>query len=238
MARRRGWTLILALVGLMVLPAFRSAKMRLPEALAATEAAAVSGANPRTWNKPLGFGAYRTVSVREGSVFSWSVEVFGVRGGEAKRAYRMVLEGPEAEAWEIECRARAIEAWRKGWSVELTDAFTPRLVCGVSPREERQVLRLVLGSRGRDLRGVVQDARTQSSLFQVRSVHHLEGTRLSTPDPVGYLLEREGSPVAAVETINRGRVWLGPDLDGAARGQVAAAAAALLLYQPDLSPQD
>ncbi len=236
---RRLCTLAAAAALMLVLPAFRKAQMRVPDALSSqTEALAVTGHNPRTWNKPLGFGPYNALSVREGSVFSWSVELFGVRGGSATKHYRLVLEGPDGAAWEVECRNRSIEAWRKGWSVELTAAFTPRLVCGLAAREGERPLRLVLGSDGRKLRGVVSAAGTDATLFEVRSSHQFEGSKLPAAEPVGYLIEHRGAAVAAVETINRGRVWLSPELEGSERGAAAAAAAALLLFDPEQSPQD
>lgn len=242
MSPRRLSILLLLSSCAIALSAFKSAKMELPASLAGSaEALAVTGHNPRTWNRPIGFGPYATSSVREGVEFSWSVEAFGIRGGMAKQRYRLVLEGPEASAWEVECLTRQIEAWRDGWSVELTRAFTPRLVCGLRERSEQRVYRLVLGSSGSRLHGVVHAVGAAESgppLLSVRSVHRLEGSRLPLDEPAGYALERAGTAVAAVETINRGRVWIGPELELESRGPAAATAAALLLFKVELSPQD
>lgn len=237
MLRKRASSVILAAYLLLVLPAFRSAELELPSTLAGAEALAVSGHNPRSWNHPLAFGPYRTAGVREGLEFSWSAEAFGVRGGQAKKPYRLVLETADGASREVECRQRSIEVWRKGWSVELTDAFRPRLVCGFQSSEGR-VQRLVLGSNGMQLRGVVHAAADETPLLTIRSLHRLAGSRLPLGEPAGYALERDGVVVAAVETINRGRVWLGDGLDADDRELAAAAAATLLLYKPDLSPEE
>ncbi len=234
--RKRVYAGMLALFCAVVMPGFKQARMRVPEALAAVVPTDVAGHQVRTLNKPMTFGEYRAGSVREGFEFSWSVEAFGVRGGSARMRYRFVLEAPEGGTREVECRNRAIEAWRKGWSVELTDAFTPRLACGI--HAGGRTLRLVLGSKtGRDLRGALMGAEGEAPLLALRSIHALEGSPLPLEEPAGYVLERGGVAVAAVETLNRGRVWLAPELDAELREIAAATAAALLLYKPDLTPQ-
>lgn len=234
-------TLFILAACVLFLTAFKTARMEVPAGLAGSATVLdVTGHNPRTWNKPIGFGAYRTSTVREGTEFSWSVEAFGVRGGMAKKRYRLVLEAPDAGAWEVECLTRSIEAWRGGWSVELTDAFTPRLVCGLRDRDEQRTYRLVLGSTGNQLRGVVQPGGASDGtrpLLEIRSIHRLEGSRLPFGEPAGYAIDRGATTLAAVETLNRGRVWLAPDLQPEDRGAAAASAAALLLYKPELSPQ-
>ncbi len=236
MVRNRLTTAALALGSALALAGFKEAKVEVPAALAAAAPMEVSGHRVRTLNKPMAFGAYRVTGVREGAEFSWSTEAFGVRGGSARQRYRFVLEGPEGEAREVECRSRSIEAWRGGWTVELTEAFSPRLACGL--RSEGKLLRLVLGSRaGAELRGALVGSEGEAPLLAVRSLHRLEGSRLPLGAPAGYALERDGAAVAAVETLNRGRIWLAPDLDEPTRGTAAAAAAALLLYDPELTPQ-
>ncbi len=229
----------LALCGALASTGFKEARVEVPEALAAAAPMEVSGHRVRTLDKPMAFGGFRVVGVKEGVEFSWSAEAFGVRGGSARQRYRFVLESPAGESREVECRSRAIEAWRRGWTVELTEAFTPRLACGV--KSEGELLRLVLGSGGSraglELRGALLAGESEAQLLALRSLHKLEGTRLPFGEPAGYVLERDGVAVAAVETLNRGRVWLAPDLDPATSGAAAAAAAALLFYNPDLTPQ-
>lgn len=228
--------LVAALLSAVALPGFRNAKLEVPAALRAVTPLDVVGHQVRTLNKPMSFGPYRAGAVREGVEFSWLVEAFGVRGGSASKRYRFVLESPEKSPWEVECRNRGIEAWRGGWTVELTDAFSPRLACGLNGDDK--TLRLVLGSRaGIGLRGAVVRSDGDAPLLAVRSLHKLEGSPLRIDEPAGYVLERDGRVVGAVETLNRGRVWLAEDLDGAMRRTCAAVATALLLYKLELTPQ-
>ncbi len=220
--------------GFVLLPGFRRAELELPPAFAAsgTEPVAVTGHNPRRWGRPLAFGDYRTVAVDEKAEFSWSAAAFGVRGGAARQAYRLAIESPGGGYWEVECRARAVEAWRSGFTVELTDAFTPRLSCAIRDAAG-DLSRFVLASDGRELRGRLEGARGES--LAARSLHRLQGARWKHAEPAGYLIETPaGEPIAAVETLNRGRVWL---TSGATAGPTPAAITALLLYKPELTPQ-
>lgn len=233
--RPRVWWGVLCLAfGFLLLTGFRRAELELPPAFAATggEPLSVAGHNPRRWGKPLAFGEYRTVAVKEKAEFSWSASAFGVEGGFARQAYRLAVEGPRGAYWEVECRGRAVEAWRDGFTVELTDAFTPRLSCAIRD-SAGDLSRFVLASDGRELRGWLEGGRGGS--FSARSLHRLQGARWQQPEPVGYLIETSGGePVAAVEILNRGRVWL---TSSAAGGPTPAAVTALLLYKPDLTPQ-
>lgn len=236
MKHQSSWTAIFCCTAaLILLPGFRKAEMELPSSVIslAGDPLAVDGQNPRRWGKPLGFGAYRSLAVDDGVEFSWSIDAFGVRSGSARQRYRLALDGPDGR-WEVECLARAIESWRDGFTAELTEAFRPRLSCGLFDPQGR-ISRFVLASDGRLLRGHVEDTATGGPRLVVRSVHRLQGSRLPLAEPAGYLLESPtGEPIAAVETINRGRVWLTAEAPG---GPAPAAIAALLLYNVDLTPQ-
>ncbi len=220
----------------VLLPGWKKATMRVPESLSSVLPVDVTGHLVRTPKKPMSFGEFGVEGVRQGVEFSWSTELFGVRGGSASQRFRFVLEAPGGQVREVECRRRAIEAWRDGWSLDLTDAFTPRLACGLLGGGE--TLQLVLGSRlGLELRGVVTHRDGVSPRFEVRSVHQLDGSPLPLEQPAGYAVERDGVVVAAVEVLNHGRVWLSPDLGVDERVTVASLVGALLLYPPELTSQ-
>ncbi len=208
------------------------ARMQVDPALAAVEPFAVEGANPRRWGKPLDFGPYRVEAVRDADVSSFSVEVLGIGAGKAKAPYRFRLVGPD-RALEAECHARGVEAWAAGVVVDVLGARgKPALMCAFRPVEGAGdwVLSLTSAGSGR-YEGALFPVAEPERRATVRSVHRLERSRLPLGEPAGYALAEGDGAVAAVETINRGRVWLpeAPDSDRAAR---AAAAAALLLFRP------
>ena len=65
----------------------------------------------------------------------------------------------------------------------------------------------------------------------VKGTDRLAGTPLPLGETAGYIFEQAGKPIAAVEVINNGAVWLSPDLDPALRGPVTAAISSLLLFE-------
>ncbi|MDX1381609.1 MAG: hypothetical protein R3233_10830, partial [Xanthomonadales bacterium] len=68
--------------------------------------------------------------------------------------------------------------------------------------------------------------------FQVQSIRQFQGSDWPSGEPLGYELKIDDWTVAAVETINQGRVWIDPDLDDRDAARVAAVITALLLYVP------
>ena len=68
---------------------------------------------------------------------------------------------------------------------------------------------------------------------QVRSVHHIEGTRMPTLAPIGYAFSQDGRPVGAVELNGKPVLILPAGTDpGLARTLTIAALALGVLYDP------
>jgi len=155
----------------------------------------VEGSNPRGWNQPISFGAWRT----------------NVVGGTTDGAHRMVLEGP-GQPTNIECRE---------------NEAGPILVCNLSRRGYHTVLQLE-GSDAGTLRQV------GGATYDIRSVHHAAGSSVASSETFGYEIIRDERALAVIETVNQGRVWIDPDATN--RDDLAAAAAALLLWSAGAVP--
>lgn len=70
-------------------------------------------------------------------------------------------------------------------------------------------------------------------VVQFRSVHHLAGTSLTSLTPVGYVFERRGQPVGALELTGRPALILPPRIDpGVARTVTVAATALAIMWDP------
>lgn len=214
--------------------AFAKARIEVPAGLDAVAPHTVTGKNPRTWNRPLAFGPWHTAAVREGATRSWSLEAFGLGGGASKRPYHVMLEGPDGARREVACMTRGAELWRGSFSVDLSRFTAPRLACAIREGERAPHAFLMLGQRGVELAGSL---RLPDGTHEVVSIHKLAGSRIRSSEPVGYATRRESSVSLVVETINRGRVWLAPAADAEASADLAAAAAALLLFEPEISPR-
>lgn len=225
-------TVLMALAATAGPAAAREARLAVDTQLAASASAMpVDGANPRRWGTDLSFGEFRAVGVRDGDHLEWFFAVGNLGTGAAKSASRLTLEGPSG-AVRVECLAKRSVLARGSFSVDLALGKKPLMMCGLDgPDGDRWTLTLT--ERAPDLSGAIQPAEgIGGERLEVRSIHRLEGSKWPLAEPPGYEISKSGRVVAAVEIINRGRVWIGSDLDEATRQRVAAAAAALLLFEP------
>lgn len=226
-------TTVLTAMGALAGPvAAREVRLALdPQLAESASEVPVKGANPRRWGADLSFGDYRAVGVRDGDHLEWFFAVGNFGTGAAKSASRLTLEGPSG-AIRVECLAKRSVLARGSFSIDLALGRKPLLMCGLEgPEEDRWTL--VLTERAPNLTGAIQPADgIAGERLDVRSVHRLEGSKWPLAEPAGYEISKSGRVVAAVETINRGRVWIASDLDADTRLRVAAAAAALLLFEP------
>lgn len=210
---------------------FAKAQMELPAGFDSVEAHPVTGHNPRTWKRPISFGPWHTISVDDGTSKSWSLEAFGLGAGATRHPFHLVLAGPEGAQREVACLTRGFELWRGSFTVDLSGVVKPRLACVIRTDGESPTVSMVLGQDGNKLRGILEGGR---DTYAVASNHRFKGTRITSPEPVGFTISRVGGATAlAVETLNRGRVWIAPDV--ASEADLAAAAAALLLFNPEES---
>jgi hypothetical protein len=217
---------LLVLLSLVLLTACTTVQLDVPEG-----SYAVEGANPRRWNAPLSFGPWRTTGVNEGTTRSWLADLHVIQAAKADQAYRMTL-GDTA----IECHTREVVIGVAGVFIDPSFGSSPLLVCGYEHAGARSVLTLARsGNIEPTLRGQLRDA--TGAALEVRSLHRARGSSIPSGDPFGYEILRDGRRVAIVETINRGRVWIDPNV--ADRDALAAAAAALLLFRdPDAGDVD
>lgn len=187
----------------------------------------VEGANPRRWNQPLSFGAWRTSSVNEGTTRSFLVDLGMLDVGKTDQAYRMTLEGTGVPT-NVECHTREIVVGSAGVFLQASLGREPILVCGFTRGQLRSVLALT--RTGKPEPSLVGELRqVGGTTYDVRSVHRAAGGGLPGGEPFGYEIVRGERPFAVVETVNRGRVWIDPEAPN--RDDLAAAAAALLLFR-------
>lgn len=192
------------------------------------DAVPVEGANPRTWNQSISFGDWRTASVSEGTTRSFLFDLGILDAGKTDQAYRMVLQGPGQQT-NVECHMREVVVGTAGVFAQASLGRDPILVCGLTRKGYRTVLALTrTGKAEPSLAGELRQV--GGATYDIRSVHRAVGGGLPGGEPFGYEIVRDERPLAIVETVNQGRVWIDPDAPN--RDDLAAAAAALLLFKP------
>lgn len=221
---------------LLVLSACTPAQMRMPEGFAADAAAyEVSGHSPRRFNEPVRFGPYSALQMREGSTFSWRVPLPAFDVDRTSKPYDYTMVARDQPPVEVQCRIRA---WTAGMgdashrtTVDLTVMVGPLLACGLR-MDDHVVQVLEVAREGNGLRGRLQSPWGRE--YAVRGVYGYEGTPVTGRLPTGYVIADGGTTLAVVDVLNHGRVHLDRRLDGDQRIYFAAAAAALLLLDPEL----
>ena len=188
----------------------------------------VEGANPRIWNQPISFGEWHTAVVNEGTTRSFLMDLGILDVGKTDHAYGMVIQGL-GDQTNVECHMREVVVGSAGVFVQASLGREPILVCGLWRKGYRTVLALT--RTGKPEPSLVGELRqVGGTTYDIRSIHRAAGGGIPSGEPYGYEILRDEQAYAVVETVNHGRVWIDPDAPN--RDDLAAAAAALLLFKP------
>lgn len=202
-----------------------------PQLASSTEPLLVSGHNPRIWNRPLSFGAFRTEQVSEGGEWTWSTRILGADVGVSWQRYRLLLTDG-TDRVQTECKRRKVFIAKDGLEIDPSAGHLPVLQCAFRPESGGDVWALTLKQSGPRFAGTFSSDTGESS-YVVTSAHRAEGGLFDSAAPLGYVFENDGMTTAAVESANKGRVWIASG-DQSERLRNAAAAAALLLFDPEV----
>lgn len=209
---------------------------RLPEGFAAqADAYAVTGHSPRRFNEPVRIGPYSALEMREGATFSWSLPMGSADLRRTAKPYAFTLVAIDLPPVEVQCLTRA--AWAGTGSealrfeIDMTALDGPMMDCGLRmdgmpPRS------LQLGRKGRGMVGTL-DA-PWGERYEVSSLSHYEGSKWRSGTPTAYRIGTGDNTLAVVDVVNAGRVHLATSIDVEQRVYFAAAAASLLLLDPEL----
>lgn len=231
---KRTACLLLALA--LTLPAsarLKEAALRLPEALASAERLPVSGRQGWKLLERIEFGPNRVHgverSITKGSDLFAAVPGISYEGSKRRQTFTFKLSGEGTAVWRgaaaTNLRRRAMDV---GVEIEFRNksGFTALLSSDARP-EQAWILDLK-EKRELPLEGTLS---LGTQVVTVKGTNKLAGTPLPLGETSGYVFEAGGRPVAAVEVINQGAVWLSSGLDPALRAPVTAAISSLLLFE-------
>lgn len=210
----------------------QEAELLSAPAFSAVQPFSVSGANPRSWKSNLRFGQWHTAKAVQGPTLGFGLKLPGVSVKHSSQSYQLSVT--DGNGWQhMECVSSVVAASDNGWSLDLSLGENPVFACGIQGKVNSTMV-LKAGWNNK-LQGKSQLSDRKVS---ISSLHQLKGAAFDSMDPVGYLLSDEQGPVAQVEVINSGRVWLAPALPADIQLELAALVAALLLYVPDNAEDD
>lgn len=207
----------------------RPAAMRLPEELSSVERWEVEGRQGWKLLERLSFGDFRIHGVERTLTKGGDLQILSYQGSKRRQSFGFTLSEHGEPAWSgaaaTNLRRRAVDV---GFQVELRNKSG--LVARLNPVDEpTTVWTLDLTERfERPLSGTLHQGRHN---VVVKGTNALARSPLSFDDTTGYVFQILGRAVAAVEVLNRGAVWIAPDLEPELRGPIVAAIGALLLFE-------
>ena len=209
------------------------AQMQVPAPLDVVPAVPVDRPNVRKWNDPVSFGAWHTTGVEEGGT-DWApgrsaaAHRRSVQAVTLERIYRLTLATPTSEI-RAGCFARLDAATYGNTTFDVGAARgDPALQCTYDGAAAGSMELFNMPKPGDAQAGYFEFA---SARWHIQSVDRIVGAR-SRGAIAGYEIRNDEAVIGAVETINRGRVWMAPSLSPAERDHIAAVVATLLLYRP------
>jgi hypothetical protein len=219
---------------LPLLSACQLARMQVSSDLAAVQPLTVDRSFWRKPHDPLSFGSWHTTLIDVGwgkfrshrvpvTVFSKTALDFQ----SFQRPYRVDVETND-DVISAECVARAEAVAYKDWSLD-SGALQgiPPLHCSYYGGAEGEMELFEMPTIAGSQEGTIEFGETR---WHVQSVNRIEGGR-GPGNTVGYEIRSGPEVIAAVEIMNRGRVWMSPALTSLEQDRVATVAMALLIYE-------
>ncbi|HUG11807.1 MAG TPA: hypothetical protein VMM36_12370 [Opitutaceae bacterium] len=211
----------------------KEAAMRLPAELATVERVPVKGRQGWKLVERVQFGDCDVYEVRRSFTKGGDLRVGRVvfyEGSKRRQTFGFTLAGPDGAVWHggaaTNVRRHALD--HDGFEIALRDrsGFMARLEPDAAP-DDGWTLDLT-ETFDRPLKGTLKRG---ERTITVTGTNKLAATPLPLDETTGYVFESGGKPVAAVEVINNGAVWISSTIDASDRAPVTAAIAALLLFE-------
>lgn len=186
----------------------------------------VVSTEPRQWNSDLSFGQWHTASSQQAPTSGFGLAILGFPNTLRSQSYQLAVT--DGNQWQyLECIGSNHLTQITPWPVKSNLGQKPALACGIKGTTDKT---FYLNPEWDQQ--FVGHSELSDRTIKIRSLHQLHRTAYPTLEPAGYLLTDEQGAIAQVEVINKGRVWLRPDLSAQTQLELAARITALLLFSP------
>jgi hypothetical protein len=202
-----------------------------PQLSAQAEALPVSGRQGWLIKQQLQFGEFNSSPVKRSWTTGYNIP-FIVRFSGAKEKLGFSLQNSAGDKAELFCLGKLREydlpVLNKAFEVNLktTDVFT----CAIALADQSFEFYSENLNQNPRFGAITGQVQGPGVIFSIRPVGTLEGGQSSwSTTALGFELLQDGQVIAAVETLNDGRVWISPALSEPQQLITAGIAAALLL---------
>lgn len=227
--------ILYSLIFILLIGGCSTPHMLLPESLRVnSELLTVQGRNGWRINQQITFGEFKAGPVTRGWTKGYDYP-FLVRFSGASEKFQFPLVDQQGGEAQVFCFGKLHEkdllAFKDYFDVSLhaKDTFTCSISSASAGTYDFYVSNLNI-QQNLDYKPMQGSLRGNGIEYRIRSIWRLDsGARSLDTQPLGVEFSHDGQAVAAVETVNEGRVWLSNDLSQSARLATAAGASALLL---------
>ncbi|WP_440617805.1 hypothetical protein [Cysteiniphilum sp. 6C5] len=181
------------------------------------------------------FGKYHITNIHRGWTKTSTTTILGYSSSKAEQKYEFSIGESGANLWAVKCVSdaswdhTALEGFLGG-KLSLESYSNPQLVCRIRGYNNTELATIIMSQPygSNTLQGVIADGKTN---IDILGTDKFSTSPLSLGQPTGYVFSINGDPVGAVEVINSGNVWIGKATTQEVKSSIAAASAAMLLYQ-------
>jgi len=168
-------------------------------------------------------GKYKIADVDRDATSKKSSGGAGMSSDSAKTSYQYKLKDGD-DTWIGSCFSIARD--KGAGSISISMSRTLGCECVAKERDERASAQL--GGQADTDKGVLKLA---GEKYELSTVEETDKSSFAA-GPAGYRADKDGEPIAAVEVIRPGRVWINKDVKDADAAPLSCVLAGLMLYQP------
>ena len=230
---------ILFLFSLILLVGCAPMHMAVPKDLVG-KAQAMPITVKKTWyifdiNK-ISFGPFAANKFKLGWDHSSTLSVSMYSASGFSKNYSFALKQDKGSEWKCDCAVKAVEKDVKGklfggdLSIPIKNKINLNCTFKGSPTDSTWTLDLAKNANKTDV--FTGELSGGGEKIQVESLDEYEGRQINLMnDPLGYVYRIRESAIGAVETLDKGRVWIVKDSTVGLRPQLALASTALIVFQ-------
>ena len=231
------YSILPAILVLLLFPGCRPAKMAIPAALAPVQEMPVTGRIGIGFDRPFQFGLYTVQDVHYGwnITSGWGIIIFSQR--DSKQQIEFTLSDgacmqlgrcmTNVHSNDLTFENFLDSSGTLDWNLTFNDGFA----CTFDSRDNKQPqwkLALTQDTDGMVMQGILTDGSTR---INVKGTRNLDGSPIPLTEASGYYFTLQDQIVASVDLINAGAVRIDSSLDPEIKLALAEASSALLLYQ-------
>jgi hypothetical protein len=212
--------------------AAKAIAMQLPEALAQVERIPVKGRQGWKFNEKLEFGATRVSNVERSLTKGSDLGIVFYQGARRRQTFGFSVAEGDAPAWRgvaaTNVHRRSLRGDEDDIQIDLRNqsGFGAHFAPADKPQD---IWVMELSEKGEN--PMAGTLRRNDMVISVLGTNRLEGLKLPLGDTSGYVFSWGSQVLAAVEVVNKGAVWMAPDVKPEHRAPLIAAISSLLLFE-------